>query len=584
MIDMKIKTLLGVALVAGTLASCSVEDNESAASKVKEDYTREFIKQFGTINPNQDWSVVEQKNVIVDLPTASHVKIYEKQGGEYRLAADYKDVTKQTITFDGLEGDDTPFLVCIDGIPYAAENGQTIKITSSNSGIARASEVPSGSDFIKRGEAKDIKLNSADKAMKVLAEENGTNHAETSAVDEFNKNNGGVEVLQKGQSVSFYPMYWNSKNVHHVGLYYYDKGVRIEVPMYVDKPETGENGDLGFYTKTDIAHVKAYPAETDAENCWNYTHTPSALHWGGKWSVEYKEGFTFNSRPYIITPTTESLAAGIYVEVNGKKYYSQSSLNGGKTFFAEKCIVTSDGTDETYTYLCFDDPDENGNEGDKDYNDLVFYTPRIMSPASEDELQWTIACEDLGGTFDYDFNDLVFRVKHTSGNNFATIIPMAAGGTLPAYLYYNNTKISEEWHQHFGNGYESTVMINTGRGETTSVIWPIRIEGLATDWSINAFSKKDGGLNIKVERADGTQTTVTGPDSGAAPQMLILPYDWQWPTELTRITSAYPDFGTWGSNYTNSSWVNNTVDENLYPAIAEKEVTATKGAKTTTVH
>lgn len=81
MIDMKLKTILGVALVAGSFASCSVEDNESATSKVKEDYTREFIKQFGTIDRNQDWSVVEQKSVTVDLPKASHVKIYEKQGG-----------------------------------------------------------------------------------------------------------------------------------------------------------------------------------------------------------------------------------------------------------------------------------------------------------------------------------------------------------------------------------------------------------------------------------------------------------------------------------------------------------------------
>ncbi len=81
MIDMKIKTILGVALVAGSFASCSVEDNESASAKIKEDYTREFIKQFGTIDRNQDWSVVEQKSVTVDLAQPAHVKIYEKQGG-----------------------------------------------------------------------------------------------------------------------------------------------------------------------------------------------------------------------------------------------------------------------------------------------------------------------------------------------------------------------------------------------------------------------------------------------------------------------------------------------------------------------
>ena len=78
---MKIKTFLGIALAAGSLVSCSVEDNSSETSKIMEDYTRNFIKQFGTIDQNQDWSVVEQKNVTVDLASPSHVKIYEKQGG-----------------------------------------------------------------------------------------------------------------------------------------------------------------------------------------------------------------------------------------------------------------------------------------------------------------------------------------------------------------------------------------------------------------------------------------------------------------------------------------------------------------------
>ena len=87
---MKIKTILGIALAAGSLASCSVDDNENVTDSVKENYTREFIKQFGTINPNQDWSVVEQKSVTVNLPKASHVQIFEKQGNEFRLAADYK--------------------------------------------------------------------------------------------------------------------------------------------------------------------------------------------------------------------------------------------------------------------------------------------------------------------------------------------------------------------------------------------------------------------------------------------------------------------------------------------------------------
>ena len=124
--DKNLKTVLGVAIAAGSLASCSVED--SVEVPAKEAYTRDFIKQFGAIDKNQDWSVVEHKNITVDLAEPAHVKIYAKQSGEYRVAADYKDVTKKTITFDGLEGDNTPFLLSINGKMLSVSNGETVTL------------------------------------------------------------------------------------------------------------------------------------------------------------------------------------------------------------------------------------------------------------------------------------------------------------------------------------------------------------------------------------------------------------------------------------------------------------------------
>ncbi len=570
---MKIKTFLGIALAAGSLVSCSVEDNTSEASQIMEDYTRNFIKQFGSIDPNQDWNVVEQKNVTVDLASPSHVKIYEKQGGVYRLAADYKDVTKKTITFDGLEGDDSPFLVSIDGAKYAAENGQTLTITAaSKKSSTRASLIPIDGTYITHGRAETITLSSTDKTMRILAQ-NGVDHLKMSSVTLVAK---GRLVLKKGQGVSYYPIYWNSPKKHTVGIYYHNNGELVLVPMFTDKTD---NEDLSFFTSK--TGTKAYPVEKDAEDCWAYTHTPTDVSPTGEWKVSYEESFKFQSKPYNINPNA-SLTLGIYVTVDGKTYYSEPSLNeGGKSYFANKAISGSNGTDNGYIYICFDDPSDNGGEGDHDFNDLVIYSPRDFTPVTEDEIQWTVACEDLGGTFDYDFNDIVFRVKHVSGNDYLTIYPVAAGGTLPAKLYYKNLPISEEWHQHFGNGYESTEMINTGRTEE-HVIWPIRLEGIPTDWSMKTFTAgstaKDGDFSIVVKRADGVKNTVTGPSQGAAPQMLILPYEWQWPTELTHITKAYPNFGTWGSNYTNSTWVENNVTDYVISGFGESQITA-KAAK-----
>ncbi len=576
MIDMKLKTILGVALAAGSLASCSVEDNETTASQVKEEYTRQFIKEFGTINPNQDWSVVEQKSITVNLPAASHVKIYEKQGDEYRLAADYKDVKSQTITFDGMEGDDTPFLVYVDDACYAMENGQTLSIGSAaKRGQMRADKIPDEyRSWIDRGNKKVITLKSSDNIPQVLNDNNKKNVVNQGTVTEFVSGNRGL--ISEGKAISFYPVYWNSPKQHIAGIYYNDDrtGQLVHIPMYADKTDTYKDDpdkeDLAFFRNAieAVAESAARTVETDAENCWHYT---SGGLFGTAWDVSYYR--KFRSRPYTINPST-NLAAGIYVEVDGKYYYSDPALNDGKCFFAQRTITDGNGTDDTYSYICFDDPDDNGNEGDKDYNDMVLYTPQQLTPITHNETEWTIACEDLGGTFDYDFNDIVFRVRHTAGNDYAYIFPVAAGGTLPAHVYYQGTQIPGEWHSFFGNGYESDVMINTGKGPEEHAVKTIRLEGLPTDWSIKALTSNSNGLTIKVERADGEVSSVTGPTNGSAPQMLILPYDWQWPVELTRITKAYPSFGEWGANYTNSSWLSNKVADNIISGFGDGEITA----------
>ena len=559
---MKLKTVLGVAIAAGSLASCSVED--SVEVPAKEAYTRDFIKQFGAIDKNQDWSVVEHKNITVDLAEPAHVKIYAKQSGEYRVAADYKDVTKKTITFDGVEGDNTPFLLSINGKMLSVSNGETVTLKGGVNSPLRTSAIPEGNKYVKQGGRNEYTLGDRDETLKTLSND-GENHNGTITTE-----SDYVTTLNGSTEYGFVPLYWNSKNTHTAGLYYYDKSESgklemVKIPIYTD-----HGGDElqfkinGKYTTT----------VEGADDCWDY---------GDDGKVEFSAPFSFKARKYKVKfGENNSHVCGIYVEVNGQFYYSQAELNpDGKPYIGYKTVLKSDGSQ--YTYIAFDDPD-----GDGDFNDLVLYTEATLVPATKSDYGWTIACEDLGGTFDYDFNDIVFRVYHTAGNNFVTIVPVAAGGTLPAYLHYvsqNGKKdytISEEWHQHFGNGYESNVMINTGN-ISESVIWPIRIEGVSDKWSIQEFTQdpdaKDGNFYISVKRGDDLTQSITKPSNGEAPQMLVLPVDWQWPTELTRITNVYPGFGSWGENYTNSSWVN-SYDKTKTITLGEDEITATKVPKT----
>lgn len=402
--------------------------------------------------------------------------------------------------------------------------------------------------------------------MKTLSQDGVNNKASAG----INTESDYITTLEGGEQYTFVPLYWNSKNTHTAGLYYYDKSESgklemVKIPIYTDHG----GDDLKFQVNGKWKEIV-----DGTDDCWDY---------GDDGKVEFSAPFSFKAKKYNVKfSKNNGHVCGIYVEVNGQFYYSQAELNPDKKpYIGYKTVRKSDGSQ--YTYIAFDDPD-----GDGDFNDLVLYTEETLVPATKSDYGWTIACEDLGGTFDYDFNDIVFRVYHTAGNNFVTIVPVAAGGTLPAYLHYvsqngkNDYEISKEWHQHFGNGYESNVMINTG-AVSESVIWPIRIEGVSKDWSIQEFTQEpnaeDGNFYIKVTRADGEQQSITKPSNGEAPQMLVLPVDWQWPTELTRITNVYPNFGTWGENYTNSSWVN-SYDKTKTITLGEDEITATKSPMT----
>ena len=564
---MNLKTIFALSVASVSFAACGVDEDAAKSVPVQETYTRDFIKAFGTINPNQDWNVVEQKSVTINTSSPVDVLIYEKQGGEYKLAADYKAVSgSKTITFDGMEGDDTPFIVSLDGNMVPASNGETVEYNGkAASGVKRSSQIPDEykSWISKSSVTTQIKLNNKDKTFKAL-EEDTIDHIEPAVVD---LTDSYVEVLTAGQGKTYYPMYWNSPNVHEVGLYYYDSNSsdRILVPMFKDH----EGGDI-YYTAKDLTEF--YPNEAGQNESTQFTNTNQGSK--KKWKADYYEGYTFKSYGYTVKPT-KSIICGVYVKMeNGNVYYSDSELNGGKNYFANKTVTNGN----TYTYLCFDDPSDNGGEGDKDYNDLILYTPSKLTPVVRKDISCLVACEDLGGTFDYDFNDIVFRVYHVAGNDYLTIVPVAAGGTLKATLLYNGKEVSDEWHSHFGDGHEYTDMINTGR-ITENKIYPIRLNGVPTDFSMTEFTADtnadNGKFSIRVERADGKKVTVTGPSKGEAPQMLVLPFDWKWPTELTSILTTYPNFGEWGANYTNSDWVK-TITDGTYIDMGEDVFTATK--------
>lgn len=226
-----------------------------------------------------------------------------------------------------------------------------------------------------------------------------------------------------------------------------------------------------------------------------------------------------------------------------------------------------------------DDPD---NDPEPDPNPDSDTTP----DEEFDMYPWIIACEDLGATDDYDFNDVVFGVQHASGSRFVYVTALAAGGTLPARLYYTldgNNKIQitggteddsadpkdgnqftmsspdgsktfDEWHKWFGSGRYHTEMINTTGSFTVGAT--VRITLSVADAAKFSISNEKypgvtqasianlGGFSLEIEGTDGTITDIKAPyrsDNPAdnIPQLFSTTYKYCWPTERTSINTSH---------------------------------------------
>lgn len=199
------------------------------------------------------------------------------------------------------------------------------------------------------------------------------------------------------------------------------------------------------------------------------------------------------------------------------------------------------------TFLGFED-----GGGDEDLNDIVFWvqgqykTPEppitvpdpdpLPEPQSE---SWIIACEDLGNTDDIDFNDVVFSVSHTAGETTAKVTPLAAGGVLPSNIYYGGSNLGEIHNLINGaqpNANGQYPMLNTNSKGTPGSAITITVPA---DYSVT-----NHGFTVKV-KDQNESIVLESAEVGTAPQMLVLPGEWAWPTERTPIGTAFPMFVDW---------------------------------------
>lgn len=219
----------------------------------------------------------------------------------------------------------------------------------------------------------------------------------------------------------------------------------------------------------------------------------------------------------------------------------------GNQVSARGAIKAASWTFNGQTFLGFEDGGH-----DEDLNDIVFWVqgqykapePPITVPDPDplpepQSESWIIACEDLGNTDDIDFNDVVFSVSHTAGETTAKVTPLAAGGVLPSNIYYGGSNLGEIHNlingaQPNANGQYS--MLNTGSKGTPGSAITINVPA---DYSVT-----NHGFTVKV-KDQNESIVLESAQIGTAPQMLVLPGEWAWPTERTPIGTAFPMFVDW---------------------------------------
>lgn len=344
-------------------------------------------------------------------------------------------------------------------------------------------------------------------------------------------------------------------------------------------------------------------------------------------------------------PITVSLPVGtvfgLYLEVYtyGDAYYhtvysesevnqrcAKTDLKGNKQGQNSSTLIDGQNYSHTYVFgatfqkeidgrtckfFCFEDWNLRG----PDLNDLVFMFDSENVPVTMDKDgdHWIISAEDLGNTFDIDYNDVVLDVSHVSGRTTATFLPLAAGGNLASFLYFDNGTTDEclgEIHGLFGidpktSGSYTPINVTSTTPEIYSSLQ--KTVNVATTWSLstyavgniaNEMSTAMGGFYMKVvpQGKEATEANAEGqqkiaPTSGAThgadnvPYVLCTPRDWsynidantkksgkyRWPMENVPMvpTDGFtkgPAYNT--TNHSFASWVANkstAQDWYMYP-------------------
>lgn len=563
----------------------AIIQNQKILSEKINEYTTNFECRYGTIDPSHDWgmfmtvnmegktrSAVTERNMWVDqfhLIVPGWPDTYYKEGDNTEYSNGYHNLDNS--------GNNPSYSTTEPhgNLPAGDVTDEEIQYVS---WWFRTHQYPESvklhwTDFYVQGISADNDRNPDGTIINTLNhyepingswEITGTDLDVTYSIDYFS-----AELLQKDVPTSD-PGAWDHINN-------YNRGSSNQLDPVEDLPMNGEdwkttldsdnknstvanltNRLMMFYHSSGTENFRAHYAQDSSDRDWllDYTNDGQAIPGSGhsSWVLVH---LTFTGK-------SGRLYDGYYLAFDYQCYKQESA--------------DSEGNLTKYTL----------HPADGYYSNWIFkLSPALPSVEPKyASLSRRIMCEDLGNTFDFDFNDVVFdatyNITEEQYNQYlngtktdspidVTIRLQAAGGTLPIYVGTRPSGRSAELEAHFllGNHRSDTpINVNAPSGaESPVAIYHYQLEfpsGLSTEEQrLQALSLNNIPIFVQSPDNKGTYLTSSGSYWGneytsesnhptpenkgkkSAPRAFGVPVGVCWMNECKFIETSYTRFDDW---------------------------------------
>lgn len=519
-----------------------------------------FAKMVGRIDPDHTWNLSKEGSVTISTASATDVKIYSFDGKSYRLLASKNIDGTEKINFDIFCGINEVLVedqktgarktVALGG---NASFSSTRSVFSGNE-VVSASYSGNYSEFSYTGVSSDVagsEFENVEYSVEQFVAPTGTF---TINPVWYTSESGSKATL------GIYMILTDGGKSENVYIYQNDK--QNEIMQY----QTPWDGQWQTYYDAHMPSLASYGAVTDCRSKEIVVKVPAGQPFGFVMKSGNDQGGVFYSESkYGDAPSTGYAEnPGSYIGED-LGHYGHMAIIGDYLAIDDFCELSPHSyTNPEYWHLVFnysglepykpagEDPQGKDPQGDDPQGDDPNITPNVEDGA------WILACEDVftgslnsDSHCDYDFNDVVFSVKHIAGESTATLTFLAAGSTIANYIYFGDIEIGEI-HDLLKNSEKDAkgayTMLNTringasAAPQTTTISVPANF----------SMANNMGGFKIvrKVSNNKSIESITTGaPETGSVPYMICVPADWKWPVENQTITGVYSAFATWCADH-----------------------------------